>query len=74
MQQQRRCSRVSPLVSVVGSVPFFTLLFSTAFGTGAIANARKMPEVASLIQRFAGELDAAEGDVLDLACGSGQNG
>lgn len=33
-----------------------------------------MPPVAKLVLQFMGELDAVEGDVLDLACGSGQNG
>ncbi|CAM9636180.1 unnamed protein product [Ectocarpus sp. 12 AP-2014] len=33
-----------------------------------------MPPVAELVRQFMSELDAVEGDVLDLACGSGQNG
>ena len=33
-----------------------------------------MPEVADLVRRWASRLDDAEGDVLDLACGAGQNG
>ncbi|CAM9668904.1 unnamed protein product [Ectocarpus sp. 4 AP-2014] len=33
-----------------------------------------MPPVAELVLKFLSELDAVEGDVLDLACGSGQNG
>lgn len=76
MRQQRRCFPVAPLVWVLGSVPFFatSILFCSAIRTCPTANEHNMPEVASLIQRFAGELDATEGDLLDLACGSGQNG
>lgn len=33
-----------------------------------------MPDVDDLVRRWALELDAVDGDVLDLACGSGQNG
>lgn len=33
-----------------------------------------MREVAPLVRQFIGELDAVEGDVIDIACGSGQNG
>lgn len=33
-----------------------------------------MREVAPLVRRFIGELDAVEGDVIDIACGGGQNG
>ncbi|CAM9800043.1 unnamed protein product [Scytosiphon promiscuus] len=74
MRQQGRPCLVFPLFSLLGSVPFFSTFLTTAVETGPIAHAPKMPEVARLIERFAGELDAAEGDVLDLACGSGQNG
>lgn len=35
---------------------------------------RAMREVAPLLRQFTEELDAVEGDVIDIACGSGQNG
>lgn len=33
-----------------------------------------MREVAPLVRHFIGELDTVDGDVIDIACGSGQNG
>ncbi|CAM9510799.1 unnamed protein product [Pylaiella littoralis] len=41
---------------------------------GAASIASIMREVAPLVRRFVEGLDAVEGNVIDLACGSGQNG